>query len=125
MTENNHWIVQTAKSKQVPIGFYHGKFIGVTDYSMQDGKVKWRFAWQILSGQEKDNIASMLTERSISPTTLPGRLISGLLNREIKPGDNVKDEIDACIGKTYVIQVQNGPQGGKPGVRSVGVPPVM
>jgi hypothetical protein len=119
------WIVQAAKQQaQVPNGFYKSKFMGVEDFSMpQDGSLKWRFTWEILTGEHKGELASALTDRSINPNTLPERLISGLLGRAIVAGENVKAAAEAAVGKTYMVNVQPGPQGGKPGVKSVGLPP--
>jgi hypothetical protein len=47
-----------------------------------------------------------------------------LLGRALVEGENVKAAVDGCVGKTYLINIQPGPQGGKPAVRSVGKPPM-
>ena len=87
--------------------------------------MKWRFGWLVKKGEHAGKEASALTERGINPNTLAGRLIAGLLCRAIKPGENVKEAVDACKGKEYLVVVQPGPKGGKPGVKSVSRPPEM
>jgi hypothetical protein len=124
----SEWIVQAPKQAgdwQVAVGFHLGIFKGVEEYKMQDGSVKWRFAWEVQKGQEQGKLATALTDRKISPTTLPGALITGLLGRPLVAGEDVKAAVDACVNKAYLVNVQPGPKGGKPGVRSVGQPPPM
>ncbi len=125
MTEAaNPWIVQAPKqSAQVPIGFYTAAFNGVEEVKLQDGSLKWRFAWEVKTGPEQGKQASALVDRSINPNTHAGRLIAGLLGRAIIVGENVQASVDACKGKTYLVSVQAGPKGGKPSAQSVGKPP--
>ncbi len=127
MPENtNPWVVQAPKqTAQVPVGFYTAAFKGVEDYTLQSGETKWRFAWEVESGPHKGESASALTNPAINKNTLGGRLISGLLGKDIVVGENVKEAVDACRGKPYLVSVQPGPQGGKPGVQSCGQPPAM
>jgi hypothetical protein len=118
------WVVQQPKQiGQVPTGNYVGTFKGVTEVKLQDGSVKWRWAWTVKSGPEAGKEASALTDRGISPTALPGVLIAGLLGRQLMPGEHVKSAIDACAGKDFIVGVQPGPKGGKPCVRMVMVQP--
>lgn len=126
MSEVNPWVVQAPKqAAQVPVGFYTALFKGVEEVKLQTGETKWRFAWEVKGGAEAGKQATAFTDQSISPSTLPGRLISGLLGRPLQPGENVKASVDACLGKTYLVNVQPGPKGGKPGVKIVGQPPAM
>src|SRR3569623_2387219 len=106
------WIVQPPKqTAQVPVGFYQALFRGVSDITLpSDGSIKWRWEWEVQSGSEKGKIASALTDRSISPTTLPGVLIAGLLARPVQPGENVKAAIDSCKGRTFMVNVIAGPK---------------
>lgn len=121
------WVVREAKEfKPLPVGFYTTLFKGVAEVTMpKDGSIKWRFEWEVKTGEHAGEQASALTDRSISPTTLPGRLIAGLLGRAIVPGENVKDAVDGCKGKTFLVNIAGGPQNGKPCVRSCGKPPAM
>ncbi len=120
------WVVQAPKQReQLPIGNYIGPFKGVEEIKLQDGSLKWRWSWTVKSGPAAGKVASCLTDKSISPTTLPGRIISGLLGRALIPGENVKESIDACVGKDYMVAVQTGPQNGKPCVRMVTKLPQM
>ena len=69
--------------------------------------------------------ASALTDKNVNPNTLPGRLVTGLAGREIKPGENFKGIVDGAVGRPYMVVIQRGPQGGKAGVKSVSIPPTM
>lgn len=122
----DQWVVQEAKAAApVPVGMYAAKFAGVADHTLADGSVRWRWAWSITHGPLTGQTASALTDRGINPNTLAGVLIAGLLGRPLAVGEHVKQSLDQCVGKPYVISVQPGPKGGKPGVRSVGAPPEM
>jgi hypothetical protein len=128
MTENtNPWIVKAPKqTAPVPIGFYHATFKGVEDFTLPaTGEVKWRFVWEITAGECKGKTASSLTNVEINANTLSGRLIAGLIGRPIVAGDNVKAEVEACIGKVYLVSQQAGPKGGKPAVQACDKPPSM
>ena len=120
------WVVQVPKqTAQVPVGRYFADFQGVNEIKLQDGSQKWRWEWAVTTGPEAGKVASALTDQSISPTTLPGVLISGLIGRAIVAGENVKAALDACKGKPYLVSVQPGPKGGKPCVRMASKPPQM
>jgi hypothetical protein len=127
MTENlNPWVVQAPKQfAAVPNGAYKVFFKGVEDYTLQSGEIKWRFAWEVKTGPHAGETASALCDRSINLNVLPGRLISGLLGRAIVVGEDVKEAIESCKDKTYLVMVQGGPKGGKPGVQSVSNLPEM
>jgi hypothetical protein len=120
------WTVQAPRqSAPVPVGMYLAKFQGVTDHQLPTGEPRWRWVWEIVSGEHAGKQASALTNQGINPNTHSGVLIAGLIGQQLKPGDSVKALVDACTGKTYLVSVQAGPKGGKPGVRSVGSPPAM
>ena len=124
---NDPWVVgEQPTFAPVPQGMYLAVFDGVSDFTLPTtGEGKWKWTWKVVSGAEKDKIASALTNKGIHPTSLPGVLIAGLLGRAITPGENVQASIDGCKGKKYMVSVAPGPKGGKPGVRSVGKPPAM
>jgi hypothetical protein len=121
------WVVQEAgQAANVPPGAYLTEFQGVSDHVLQaTGETRWRWAFRVKSGDHTGKVASALTDRKVSPTTLPGRLITGLLGRLVQPGENVQAAVDACKGTAYLVTVEPGPKGGKPGVRSANKPPVM
>jgi hypothetical protein len=120
----NAWVVQEAKKfEPLPVGFYHALFRGVEEKKLPSGEDKWRFVWEETTGEHTGKIADALCDRTISPLNQAGRLIEGLLGQPLKPGDNVKSLVDACVGKPYLVSIQGGPKGGKPCVRSIGKPP--
>lgn len=120
------WTVQAPKQMNpIPVGMYLARFKGVADHQLPTGEPRWRWVWEVVSGEHAGKEASALTNREISPNTHSGVLITGLLGQQLRAGDNVKALVDACTGKTFMVSVQTGPKGGKPGVRSVGSPPAM
>jgi len=118
--------MQAAKPKGEPLpeGMYYATFAGVADH-MVEGVSKWRWAWTVKSGDMTGREASALTDKCVNPNTLPGRIVRGLANREIKTGENFKGVVDEAVGKTFMIYVAKGPQGGKAGVKVVSTPPSM
>lgn len=123
---NDPWVWQEAKQfEPLPVGFYSALFKGVADFTLpQDGKPKWRFEWEVATGEHKGKIATALCDRNLNPNTLPGQLILGLLGRPIVAGENVRAAVEACKGKTCMVSVAPGPKGGKPQVRICGQPPM-
>jgi len=120
------WTMQAAKPKGEPLaeGMYLATFAGVADH-MVEGTAKWRWAWTVKSGPMTGREASALTDKSVNPNTLPGRIVLGLAGRDIKTGESFKAVVEEAVGKTFMVSVQKGPQGGKAGVKSVGTPPPM
>ena len=121
------WVVQSAKQHEpLPVGMYMGIFQGVETVTLKGtGETRWRWTWCVSAGALKGKVATALTDQTINPNTLAGRLTEGLLGRPIVVGDHVKTLVDACVTKVYMLSIQTGPQGGKPGVRAVSQPPAM
>ena len=130
-TPLNPWEVQEKPQTQpVPPAIYYADFAGVADKVVKDFKTgqdvtRWLWRWKIKTGPEAGKDATALTEQTIHPASQAGVLIAGLMGRELKPGENVKEAIDACVGRPYMANVAPGPKGGKPAVRSVSKPPQM
>ena len=97
--------------------------VALKPFDEKDDGLRWRWTWEVTTGQYKGQMATALTKRDIASNTHSGRLIAGLLGRELKDGDKVKVLIDACIGRSYMVSVQAGPKNGKPSVQSVSKPP--
>jgi hypothetical protein len=120
------WIFTAPKQiEQVPVGTYSAKFAGVVEFKLDTGEDKLRWSWKVVGGEHAGKDASALTGRTINERTHAGHLISGLLGRKPAQGEDVKQAIDACKDKCYLIGVLVGPKGGKPAVRMVGPMPSM
>ena len=79
-----------------------------------------------MSGTQKGRMATALTDSHLTPQTHAGRLLSGLVGRQIVPGESVNglwEYITNAIGQRWAVTVQPGPKGGKPSVQSVNLPP--
>ena len=131
---NDPWVFQESKKCQhveLPVNqSYAVIFKAVEDYVIKDKttgveKTVWKWSWEVKSGEFKGVISDTLTDRIINPDTFVGKLISGLIGRELKKDDHFKSLIEACIGKTYIGVCQAGPKGGKPCIRTISKPPEM
>jgi hypothetical protein len=125
MTSNNPWVVKPAKTyAPLPAAFYVADFTGVEDFTLpQTGEAKWKWQFRVATGEHKDKTTDTLTDPDINPNTKAGRIIRGLLGRDLVAGEDVKASIVARKGQTYMIDVRPGPKGGKTGVQSVSAPP--
>jgi hypothetical protein len=121
----NPWVVQEAKQFQpVPVGMYLTTYVGVEAITLNNEN-KWRWKWKVTTGEYAGREVSALTNQSISPSQLAGRLIAGMLGRALIAGENVQDAIGKCAGMAYMVHFASGPKGGKPQVQLVGKPPQM
>lgn len=128
MTENlkvNPWVVEAPKAYEaIPNGAYMVEFKGV-EFLELNGDPKVRLSWEVKSGPQAGKAATALADKSINKNKESGRLLSGLLGRDIVIGENVMEALDACVGKTYMIVFGPGQKGGKPAVRSCSNIPAM
>src|SRR5262245_14774153 len=97
----------------VPVGSYLAQYIGYepvapnTDRGFNAG-LRWKF--KVLSGAQKGQVASRVTGTTASLKNSCGRMLGGLLGRALQAGEAI--DPDQFIGKTYLIVVAAGPQGG-------------
>jgi hypothetical protein len=108
------WTVKASGGEPLPPGAYNAEK-GIA--------CKWKWSWEVLSGQHQGKVGGALTDRSISPTTHPGRLIAGMVGRALTPGENVKVLVESLVGKVFLIRQAPGPKGGKPSVQAADLPP--
>jgi hypothetical protein len=128
----NPWVVQQAGGQPpLPRGNYFADFAGaeivqIPERQGSDVKVnRIRFTWKVTTGTEAGKMASTLTEPDIRPTTKAGRLISGMIGRNVVPGEDVQALVMSQKGKTFLVGVGPGPKGGKDSVQTVGPKPQM
>jgi hypothetical protein len=75
-----------------------------------------RFSWQICEGPAAGIVVSRTCGVFPSATNAAGRLMSGVMGRQIQPGENVT--LSACVGRTYRIVVGMGGKSPSPRVES-------
>jgi hypothetical protein len=68
-----------------------------------------RFGFKIIEGSCAGMIATRTTNRNPSPSNISGRIMAGLLGRQIKAGERVA--LGSCIGRRYMIMVAPGANG--------------
>jgi hypothetical protein len=92
-----------------PVGTYTAVLESVEATEHPEYGPGLRFGWRIIEGQCAGMLASRTTNRSPSPANISGRLMAGLLGRQIKSGERVA--IGGCIGRRYMIVVGLGANG--------------
>ena len=103
----------TVSNGGVPVGSYTGKFAGLEEVPANPEKkygagLRWKFA--VDAGPCKDQVVSRITGPTPSTKNSCGKLLSGLLGRSLKEGDQV--DPDNFLGKQFMIIVANGQEGG-------------
>jgi hypothetical protein len=103
----------TVSSGGVPIGSYSGPFAGLETQPENKEKgyapgIRWKFT--VDAGPHVGQIASRITGNTPSPTNACGKMLSGLIGRALKEGEQI--DPDTYIGKRYLLVVAAGPGGG-------------
>ncbi len=113
-------IILKVSSGGVPAGSYLAKFIGMepTNNEFGDG-LRWQF--EVANGPLKGAKTSRITSQSPTPKNACGKMLSGITGKTLTPGEDVN--LDAHIGKTFLVVVINTESGGTR-IDSVSPPPV-
>ena len=103
----------TVSSGGVPIGNYTGAFAGVEAQPENKEKgygagLRWKF--NIDAGPQAGQTASRVTGQSPTPKNSCGKMLSGLLGRGLKEGEQI--DPDQFLGKRFMIVVEAGQGGG-------------
>jgi len=102
----------TVSSGGVPAGSYTGTFSGI-DVQPENKErgygcgLRWKFA--IDAGPHCGQTASRITGTTPSPTNMCGKILSGLIGRPIREGEQI--DPDPFRGKRYMIVVAPGREG--------------
>jgi hypothetical protein len=113
----------TVSSGGVPIGNYTATFAGIEAQPANKEKgyaagLRWKFT--IDAGPHAGQTASRITGTTPSPKNGCGKMLSGLIGRALKEGEQI--EPDTYIGKRYLLVVAAG-QGGGTRVEAVAATP--
>jgi hypothetical protein len=103
----------TVSSGGVPVGNYTGTFAGVEAQPENKEKgygpgMRWKFA--IDNGPYAGQVASRVTGPKPTPKNGCGKMLSGLLGRALKDGEQL--DPDQLIGRRYMIVVAASQGGG-------------
>ncbi len=121
----NAFVVQAATAEPLPVNSYFATFKTVEPFSNASIVDRWRWSWEVVTGNHKGRLATALTDQRITALNHAGRLLSGMLGRPLQPGEDLSALIESFKGKKFLVVVANGPKGGKPSVQSVSQPPEM
>jgi hypothetical protein len=91
----------------LPIGIHEGEFAG---FEVLEAKGEFKEAIQFkfnANGKMAGNIGA------IPPTAknVAGKLIVGLLGKTPETGQNIEDQLKACVGQKYTLVVSNNKNG--------------
>ena len=92
-----------------PPGTYKGVLESIEATTHQEFGDGVRITWRITEGMSSGLLASRTCNPHPTPTNATGRLMAGLLGRQIKPGEKVS--LAACIGRSYMVVVGLGRNG--------------
>jgi hypothetical protein len=103
----------TVGSGGVPAGNYVGTFSGIEPQPENREKgygagLKWRF--QIEAGPQAGQTAARITGTAPTPKNSCGKMLSGLLGRALKEGENI--DLNSFVGKKFMLIVGAGQGGG-------------
>jgi hypothetical protein len=103
----------TVSSGGVPVGSYTGKFLGVENVPENPEKrygagLRWKFGIDV--GPHEGQTVSRVTGTAPSIKNGCGKMLSGLIGRSLKEGEQVDPDI--YLGKRYMLVVAAGQEGG-------------
>lgn len=106
-------LVFTVGSGGVPVGNYTATFVGTEPQAADTAKgysagLRWKF--KIDAGPQTGQTASRITGLSPTADNPCGKMITGLLGRGLKEGEQL--DLSSYVGKRYMIVVAAGPKGG-------------
>jgi hypothetical protein len=93
-----------------PPGNYTASFAGVEPVTNDQYGAGLRWKFQILYGPQAGQIASRTTGTNPTMKNGCGRILAGLLGRELQVGEQI--DISLLVGRTYLIVVQTAENGG-------------
>jgi hypothetical protein len=103
----------TVSNGGVPVGSYTGKFVGLEEVPANPEKkygegLRWKFA--VDAGPCEGQVVSRVTGPSPTPKNTCGKLLSGLIGRALKDGEQI--DPDHFLGRQFMIVVAAGQEGG-------------
>jgi hypothetical protein len=86
-----------------PPGHYLAKFTGIESVTHEEygPGVKWK--WEILQGEHAGKMAARTTGTAASVKNACGKMLAGVLGRELKQGEQV--DLDQLVGREFLIVV--------------------
>jgi hypothetical protein len=106
-------ILTKAESRYgVPVGTYRGTFLGLfpmgdagprlgLDGRPMEPGVEWQF--QVFGGEHEGKIASRITAATPTARNSCGRMLDGLVGREVAAGEAV--DVDSYKGQVFIVTV--------------------
>lgn len=102
----------TAGGSSVPVGMYRGTFSGVEVQPPHPELGKGvRFKFKVVGGDHDGEEATVICgiDKPASPKNRLGRVLGGLAGSPVQPGQTIT--VDSFVGKTYLLQVEQAPNG--------------
>jgi hypothetical protein len=100
---------EVAAGSGPPVGSYKAVLESLQTTSHQEYGDGLRISWQVTEGVCAGMIATRTCNLFPTPTNMTGKLMAGLLGRQIKPGEKIS--LEPCIGRSYMIVVGLGRNG--------------
>jgi hypothetical protein len=92
-----------------PVGSYKAVLDAIQNTTHQEFGDGLRFSWRVTEGVCAGLIATRTCGLFPTPTNAAGKLMAGLLGRQIRPGERIS--LEPCLGRSYMIVVGLGRNG--------------
>jgi hypothetical protein len=99
----------TIKSKDCPAGIHKAAFVGAERTTHAEYGDGLKFEFEVVEGPHKGMRAFRYTSADPTPRNAAGRLMADLAN--VTAANGVSIDLDACVGKEYMIVVREGESG--------------
>jgi hypothetical protein len=96
-----------------PKGVYNAKFVAVYPTKHAEYGDGYRFEFEVLSGEFAGRLVSRVTGNEPTPANILGRLLNGLVGRELAPKEEI--DVNVLVGQPYLVTVEET----KPGLTRV------
>lgn len=90
-------------------GLYDAKFIGIEETTHPEYGAGLEWQWEIVKGRSNGQRVTRRTGRDPTPRNSCGKIISGLLGRELKDGEEIDPQaFTGADCKVFVVQTDAG-----------------
>lgn len=102
-------LMTMSDSSGPPAGIYQAGFTEFKETSSDQYGPGVCLTWTVDTGEHKGAKASRTGKPQPTPNNIIGKLVCGLLGRQMKPGESIN--LQDLVGKRYTIVVGNAPSG--------------
>ena len=110
-------LMTMSDSSGPPVGIYQGQFTEVKQTDSKEYGPGVCLTWTVDTGEHKGAKCSRTGKPTPTANNIIGKLISGLMGRQMKPGESVN--LAEYVGRRFTVVVGASPSGKSTRVESV------